>query len=313
LQTLEEGYEKTEENVDIKEQLVDGYLDLAGSCTEEGDYEKALEQYDRLLEFDRNNEQIITELSTCLQAYIDLLKEQGDYDTIRALAEKYGDIVNGVDFTALLDEITEQESIVEFPFELTDFKIGGYTMLDATYEDVCAAYGVEPNYDGEGGAFDIDNEYGNVQSQGYFIEEGTRHVGISELKDGMYYDWFSYTFYGGNESTKSNVHLTNVFGQFDELAKYKIELPVLASSYEEWCQVMPIQEIKEKGTVYESHDGFTTWFFQTRYGTGTFVEWKGEGGLYYVNFLVPIPSGGFFQFRNYDNTQWEQIDISIIP
>jgi tetratricopeptide (TPR) repeat protein len=315
LQTLEEGYEKTEENADIKEQLVDGYLDLAAACTEEGDYEKALEQYDRLLELDRNNEQVITELSTCLQAYIDILMEQGDYDTIRALAEKYGDIASGVDFPSILDEITELESIVEFPFELTDFKVGGYTMLDATYEDVCTAYGVKPNYD-EG--FSVDNEYGEVIST-FNLDGSMYQVYLIDSQNTL---WFSYDFYDGNEDFVSTLGLSNVHGEFDELAKYNIELPVLASSYEEWCQVMPIQEIKEKGTEgqeFDHYDGnmMTPWDFQTKYGNGRYYEMKRDGGFYYLIFEIPIPSGGFFQIEvdnnYYGDIKQEHIDISIVP
>jgi hypothetical protein len=222
--------------------------------------------------------------------------EQGDYDTIRALAEKYGDIVNGVDFTALLDEITEQESIVEFPFELTDFKVGGYTMLDATYEEVCATYGVKPNYDRDNPNYSsyedgtlVDNEFGMM---GSFFDPGMDgYAVIIPLQNGSS---LRYSF-NDEDYMMSTVELWNGPGEFDEsVTKGKLEIPVSASSYEEWCQVMPIQKIKEKGTEEDQQDG-TSWVFQTKYGNGWYSETKKGDGLFWASVLIPIADGGSFQ------------------
>lgn len=110
LQTLEEGLERTG-NAQIKDKLVECYLSQAEEYTRKADYEEALEVYDKLLELDRENTQLQTDVGNCLVKYINLLMEQGLYDEARVLIEKYQDKVSGIDFQTILDEILVRENI----------------------------------------------------------------------------------------------------------------------------------------------------------------------------------------------------------
>ncbi|MCM1122677.1 MAG: hypothetical protein NC416_08840, partial [Eubacterium sp.] len=110
-QVLEEGYSVTGEDARIKEKLVENYIAMGKEKTEEADYENALTAYDRLLELDSTNSEMINDLCDCLNQYIDVLMEAKQYDTIRALAEKYGDVAVNVNFTAILEQIAELERI----------------------------------------------------------------------------------------------------------------------------------------------------------------------------------------------------------
>ena len=108
LQTLEEGLERTG-NEQIKDRLVECYLNQANEYTRKTDYKKALEIYDRLLELDSENIQVDSDLGNCLLGYLNLLIEQGRYDEVRVIIEKYKDKASGIDFQDILAYIEELE------------------------------------------------------------------------------------------------------------------------------------------------------------------------------------------------------------
>ncbi len=110
-QVLEDGYTVTGEDTRIKDKLVETYLGIGKEETQEGSYEEALKIYDRLLELDSANTETIDGLCDCLNPYIDDLMEAGQYDKIRALAEKYADVAAKVDFASILAKIAELERI----------------------------------------------------------------------------------------------------------------------------------------------------------------------------------------------------------
>lgn len=97
-EVLEAGFVKTGENEEIKRSLIADYQKIAGKRTENGSYEDALTAYDRLLELDTENQEIIEGLCECLNAYIEILMEQGNYDRIRELAGKYRSVARKVNF-----------------------------------------------------------------------------------------------------------------------------------------------------------------------------------------------------------------------
>lgn len=110
-QVLEEGYTMTGENSKIKDKLIENYIQIGKKETQEGSYQEALTVYDRLLELDSTNEETINGLCDCLNKYINVLMEAKQYDEVRALAEKYGDVAVNVDFNTILARITELERI----------------------------------------------------------------------------------------------------------------------------------------------------------------------------------------------------------
>lgn len=109
IETLETGFEKSQENTDIKQKLVDLYLAVTEEKDQNAKYEEKLKIYDRLLELATDDERVIDGLCECLKAYIDVLLEQEKYDEIRALAEKYRSVAVYVDFDAILARIRQIE------------------------------------------------------------------------------------------------------------------------------------------------------------------------------------------------------------
>lgn len=88
---LEEGYTATKEDSRIRNMLIENYI-LTGQRQMEGNsYEEALIVYERLLELDSANADILNNLRECLNQYSDMLMANKQYNRIRELALKYTD------------------------------------------------------------------------------------------------------------------------------------------------------------------------------------------------------------------------------
>lgn len=96
--------------ISIDPKCVDAYLGMAEAYTGMGEYEKGLENLDRALELAGENGQVLDGLGNCLEKYIDVLIAEKRYDEVRALAEKYGNYLTGLDFGLILGELAENES-----------------------------------------------------------------------------------------------------------------------------------------------------------------------------------------------------------
>lgn len=74
VQVMEDGLKLTEDTK-IKDRLIEDYLNLAKDYTDKGDYEKALEIYDRLKELGAENDEV-SDLANCLDEYFAMLRQQ---------------------------------------------------------------------------------------------------------------------------------------------------------------------------------------------------------------------------------------------
>lgn len=106
VEILEEGLEVTEDN-DVKQALVDSYLVIGKQHTDSRDYVSALEVYDRVLELDEQNNQLVKDLSKCVFSYIEELIAQKRFDEAEAVIAKYRGYSLNVDFDAFLARIAE--------------------------------------------------------------------------------------------------------------------------------------------------------------------------------------------------------------
>ena len=113
---LEEGYARIgrgslQEKIEESQSII-----LAAQYVDAADYGAALEIYDRLLEQNGENDKIQSDVGGCLQggclqAYLDLLIDQGRYDEAKRLIEKNQGKVHNVDFQTFLDRIAEYERV----------------------------------------------------------------------------------------------------------------------------------------------------------------------------------------------------------
>ena len=100
----EEGYEKSGQDGRVRNGLVRVYLTRAEERASNGAYEEGLQDYDRLLELDGQNETVLESLTGSLKSYLDFLLEEENFERVRELAEKYASALRDFDFAFYLDE-----------------------------------------------------------------------------------------------------------------------------------------------------------------------------------------------------------------
>ncbi len=114
IETLEAGYLATQEDDSIKKNLIQLYMDSVENSGAGETYEETLKIYDRLIELDGQNEAVLDGLEKCLESYINSLLEEGKTDEVRALIEKYQDILSGTGFDAFLTQIELRLREIEY-------------------------------------------------------------------------------------------------------------------------------------------------------------------------------------------------------
>lgn len=110
VEILKKGWTVTQSPT-IKGKLIEGYLDVAEGKVAKGDYEGGLETLDKLSELTADAESVREVLEKCLDGYLECLLEEKNYDEVRKLSEKYGQLTPGIDFGAILKQIEEQEAL----------------------------------------------------------------------------------------------------------------------------------------------------------------------------------------------------------
>ena len=108
IQTLEEAYEKIDSRR-IEDSLISAYMEQSQKYIDNKQYDEALNAYDRLLELDRNDNDIQSGVEELLQEYINSLTEQQRYDEIQDLEEKYADKASKVEFPKAYEQIDNPE------------------------------------------------------------------------------------------------------------------------------------------------------------------------------------------------------------
>lgn len=101
-------FEATQKKAEIKE-----FLLSAKNLQNQRVFIESLKIYDKLLQIDLQNEQILGGLSDCLKMYIDILIQTKEYQIVRNLVEQYESFSLDIDFGALLEQIKELEQIQE--------------------------------------------------------------------------------------------------------------------------------------------------------------------------------------------------------
>ena len=108
----------------------EAYHGLAEAYFRLGEYGNSLECLDVLLEWNGENERVLSALDDCLGEYLDVLLADEAYDDIRKLAEKYGSLAGGVDFGSALARVPIQVEVLMTDIEADSvFNTDGYGSL----------------------------------------------------------------------------------------------------------------------------------------------------------------------------------------
>lgn len=92
------------ENIDTIETIC-----LAAESVYGNNLSHALEALEEVFYLTGENEEILNILGACLEHYINILIEAGQYDEVYELIEQYGDIVTNIDFQSILAQMEEQK------------------------------------------------------------------------------------------------------------------------------------------------------------------------------------------------------------
>ena len=143
-QILEEGLQITDNNEELKKELIDQYKILAQKYTKNEDCSERLKVYDRLLELGEDSEQILNELGTCITVNVEQLIQEKKFEEAKALVNKYEGYEVNINFSELMTYIEEQEKMEA---ENIAFMQKVYELMKA--EDYGAMHGVDGSQEAE--------------------------------------------------------------------------------------------------------------------------------------------------------------------
>ncbi len=181
---LEKGLSVLGDIREISEELVESYLKLAADYVMNEQYEDALKCYDRVLELDKDNEKLLSDLSLCLEKYIEQLIAQRRYDEVRKLIEKYSGIVDSPDFDAILSRITELERI---DAENQAFMQNVYQLMEV--KDYDAMHSLDGSEEADAFVERMGNEYYIYIPTDETGQNGTG-AGVYKFGNGGYYFFY---------------------------------------------------------------------------------------------------------------------------
>lgn len=216
---LRQGYEAADQNEEIRQVLIEVYIQEAKKCTETEDYLKALEYYDFLLELDGENEQVLLDLEECLIQYLGILMNEGRYEEIRQLYEKYGEVVSTDIFQEYLDAIEELERIEA---ENQEFMQTVYDLMEARDYDGLQA--LEETEELQAFLDRMEGEHFIYIPEDDSNATGTG-AGIYRLSEGNCYFFYG-QYEAGIRSGEGSTFNTNDFGGYTEFSgEWKEDMP----------------------------------------------------------------------------------------
>ena len=264
----------------------DNHIEAAQKYLTELDYEQAIVEYILAYEIEPN-EEVLDALEQTYIAYAQTYVDVGDYErAISILEEGYAQIgreslrerMEEVQIEMEAAQLRQQEEeeqrrieeerqasgMVEFPFSASDITVMGYSLSENHIAEIRTLFPT-----GEG-SWAIDTnppifiEPGTDESRGYYRisnrtdTSGTEHEDllVNVPSGGNWGYLVVYTAADTNHTGSSvSIQMTNY--DDDHTVDYAgINVPVRpGASYEEWCEVMQIDRIKEYDIRAEQRDG----------------------------------------------------------
>ena len=145
------------EDQKVQDSLSGLLLKQAADYAASGDYDGALAVYDKLLETAGEDPEVQKGLQDFFNGYFRKLIDEGNYDEVKSLVEKYRDKAPGVDFQMYLDEIEEMEEIanrnyLDLPLRLKDIPIESYDTFEPYMQEMAEQLGYPVSQSTDAGA-----------------------------------------------------------------------------------------------------------------------------------------------------------------
>ncbi len=257
----EEGYEKSGQDGRVRDSLVGSYLERAEERVSNGTYEESLQDYDRLLELDGQNETVLESLSKSLKSYLDFLLGEGNFDWVRELAEKYASALPDFDFAFYFSEIDrlEQEreleelrSQLELPFTAEDVTLFGHKLTNAHFDDLIAFLNLSISGNNEWSRYANDGSY-EIRADYWDDDEKSIDIYLHEDEENYYVK--SINILSQDEGYDQFIIYDRGLSWLQDHYADSYNLPLLSclgNSVQNWYQAIPADKIKEIG-VYDSY------------------------------------------------------------
>lgn len=248
------------------------YMGKVEACIGMGDYEQAAAVYAAAL---RNVPRAGGVWSAAEQFYLDYVQmyvDAGDYERAGVILEEGYALVGSQKIYDRIgknvEEAQQQEKeellasgMVEFPFGIRDITVHGYDLLGDHLKELREIYPTEAGQEVSNTDDLIVQEYA-VGGASYYISTTTFSYGNNDSTKELWVDgeWSYRLFYpaGSEYGTQATLSL---YGDYNgEKREYEgLNVPVRpGDSYEDWCEVMQIDLIKEIGEQPEPQDNMIT-------------------------------------------------------
>ena len=317
----------------------DNHIKAAEKYLTELDYEQAIAEYILAYEIEPSGE-VLDALEQTYIAYAQSYADTGDYERAIAILEEGYAQIGRESLRERMEEVqTEMETaqrrqqeeeeqrrveeerqasgMVEFPFSALDITVMGYSISENHIAEIRALFPT-----GEGSwAIDANPpifiEPGTDESRGYYSissstdTSGTEHedLWVNVPSGGNWGYLVDYTAADTNHTgSYVSIQMTN-YDDNHTLDYAGINVPVRpGASYEEWCEVMQINHIKEydiraeqrddmvgiwdddyAGMTWSISDGGEYWLFSTEELKGVYSEVNNESGNKFCTLIFARP------------------------
>lgn len=113
IDALNEAYELSMHDEEVKNSLLNAYVEEGNSKVIESDYLAAIDDFDKALELSTYDDKAIAGVSKAIGPAIDRLCDSHEFEKAKDLALKYQELLADVDMVAVLNEVVDKEELFE--------------------------------------------------------------------------------------------------------------------------------------------------------------------------------------------------------
>lgn len=307
------------------------HIEAAEKYLVELDYEQAIVEYTLALAIEPKNVELLDSLEQTYLDYAQSLADAGEYEkAVSVLEDGYAQI-GRESLREKMEELQELQAqkeaeeaearrleeeaearMIELPFEPMDITIMGYHLFTDHYEDICAAYGcpidTDPSDEKDYDNSTVENEYGRLSSDVSSVDDGMSYfLSFRQEAGNVDYPAISYSVQKSGSHSLRNISVYSSSDWAANLEACGIKLPAAIGSYDEWCRIFRVEEIKEKGEPQETENGMSCWKFQTKWGSAYYTEAAADNSSHLQIMLNGLEVGeerydGMFAIDRYVDT-----------
>ncbi|MCM1124344.1 MAG: tetratricopeptide repeat protein [Eubacterium sp.] len=241
------------------------YIGKAKAYVGMGDYEQVAATYGTALQAVPGAGGVWSAAEQFYLDYAQIYIDDGDFEQAVVILEEGYDLLGSEKIYLKIEEITQSaqqqaeeeqraSGIIAFPFRLQDITVRGYDLMDDHFAEMRGLYPTGEGYERTDGTEPIFQEPAADGSSSYFIN--TRTYDDSRYACELYVDSSAWDYKVGYYEGRRMESSLTLNGYYEPLPDYEgLNVPVRpGNSYEDWCSVMQIAQIQEKGLLLEQEN-----------------------------------------------------------